>query len=59
MNDSIVLVAIVCITLVCVVSIVCVTTYMKDKINYKIKANVKDVVKSELAVTAEDQESKK
>jgi hypothetical protein len=59
MNDSIVLVAIVCITLVCVVSIVCVTTYMKDKINYKIKTNVRDVVKSELAVTAEDKESKK
>jgi heme/copper-type cytochrome/quinol oxidase subunit 2 len=59
MSDSTVLVAMVCVTLVSVVSIVCVTTYLKDKINYKIKANVKDVMESELAVTAEDKEPKK
>lgn len=54
MSDKLVFVAMFCITALIIAGMFFFSTYKKEKLELKTKANVKDLIDAEIAVTAED-----
>lgn len=62
MSDNVIIMAILCIFIFGTVCVICMTTYMKDKIMYEVRTRYKDKhrdINNEVCVTALDENTKK
>lgn len=59
MSDKLTAIAFICATALAMSGMFFFSTYKKEKLEIKNKTNIKDIVDSEVAITAEDKSSKK
>lgn len=59
MSDKLTAIAFICATALAMSGMFFFATYKKEKLEIKNKTNIKDLIDTEIAVTAEDKKSKK
>ncbi|MBV4432810.1 MAG: hypothetical protein LKF87_13760 [Clostridium tyrobutyricum] len=58
MSDTAIIVISICITSLCLIAMVIVGTYLKDRLVIKGKSSIGKLTKNEISITAEDKNSK-
>lgn len=59
MSDSVLIIAMLCIMSVATISIVAISTYFKDKFEFKLKTRFKNIANAEASITADTENTKK
>ncbi|MFD3158840.1 hypothetical protein ACFIJ5_18690 (plasmid) [Haloimpatiens sp. FM7330] len=57
MSDIVIIVISVCVTTLGLTTIMSISTYKKDKLEFKTKTSIKDIINNEIAITGEDKKN--
>lgn len=59
MSDIVLVIALMCITTLGITCVIAISTYRKDKLDFRLKTSVKDIVDNEVSITGTDDKKTK